>query len=154
MPAGPAGESPRERHPALTVDGVVLLRRPATHPRGSCDVLLVQRRHGPFQGKWSLPGGFVEYGEDLATAVQRETAEETGLDGLLFRQFRTYGDPERDPRGHTVSVVYIAEIVGEAPQVQGGDDASQAAWFPVTDLPELAFDHLEILHDVLNTCGF
>jgi 8-oxo-dGTP diphosphatase len=97
-----------------------------------------------------LPGGFVEYGEDLPTAVRREIAEETGLGDLLFRQFRTYGAPGRDPRGHTVSVVYVARVTGDPPPVQGGDDAAQAAWFPVDDLPELAFDHEQILQDVLS----
>jgi len=100
-----------------------------------------------------LPGGFVSYGEDLPVAVAREVAEETGLTGLLFRQFRTYGAPHRDPRGHTVSVVFLAEIVGEAPEVAGGDDAAGAAWFPVDDLPELAFDHERIVAEVLEVCG-
>ena len=136
--------------PALTVDGVVLLRSPASVPHDSVSVLLIRRGTDPFRGCWALPGGFVEYGEDLPTAVQREIAEETGLGNLLFRQFRTYGAPGRDPRGHTVSVVYVARVTGDPPPVQGGDDAAQAAWFHVDDLPELAFDHAQILQDVLS----
>jgi len=153
MPDRVAGGRPGEGRPALTVDGVVLMRRPASEPHGDCSVLLIQRARPPFIGKWALPGGFVEYGEDLGDAVQREIAEETGLDGLLFQQFRTYGTPGRDPRGHTVSVVYISELVGGTPPVEAGDDAAAAAWFHVDDLPELAFDHELILQDVLCSCG-
>ena len=141
------------RRPAVTVDGVVLLRRPSAPYRSECRVLLIQRRYDPFRSAWALPGGFVEYGEDLIAAVAREVAEETGLNGLLFRQFRTYGDPRRDPRGHTISVVFLAEIVGEAPPLAADDDALQARWFRVGKLPELAFDHRQILHDVLGSCG-
>jgi 8-oxo-dGTP diphosphatase len=137
------------RNPALTVDGVVLLRQPVG-PQGEClSVLLVERGQPPFQGMAALPGGFVEYGEDIELAIDREIQEETGLTGLPFRQFRTYGHPGRDPRGHTVSVVYVAVIVGEPPAVLGGDDAAAAAWFPVDSLPELAFDHGQILGHVL-----
>ena len=93
----------------------------------------------------------MEYGEDIDAAIHREIAEETGLTGLPFRQFRTFGKPGRDPRGHTVSVVYVAVLIGEAPAVAGGDDAAAAAWFPVTSLPDLAFDHGQILGQVLDT---
>ena len=105
------------------------------------------------RGKWDLPGGKVDAGERFDEALLREVAEETGLSGLVFRQFRTYGDPERDPRGHTVSVVYVTEIVGEAPEVQGADDAANAAWFDLDRLPELAFDHRQILQDLFDVFG-
>ena len=136
---------PHFRNPALTVDGVVLVRRP--HSRGACShhVLLVERGREPFAGCWALPGGFVEYGEDPDHAVAREIREETGLDGLPLRQFRVFGRPDRDPRGHTVTVVYVAELVGELPAVSGGDDAAAARWFPLNELPRLAFDHERIL---------
>ena len=91
----------------------------------------------------------MEYGEDPDLAVGREVAEETGLAGLTFRQFHTFGRPDRDPRGHTVSVVYVAELVGELPGVVGGDDASSARWFPVDAVPPLAFDHGRILNLVI-----
>jgi 8-oxo-dGTP diphosphatase len=129
------------RNPALTVDGVVL----ATGPDARRLVLLIERGGEPFRGSWALPGGFVDYGEDIDRAIDREIAEETGLAGLEFRQFHTFGQPGRDPRGHTVSVVYLAEIDGPPPAVAGGDDAAAAAWHPVDDLPALAFDHDEIL---------
>lgn len=139
------------RNPALTVDAVVLHRR--SHGQGGdpCSVLLVVRGRDPFKGSHALPGGFVEYGEDIDWAVGREVEEETGLGGLPFRQFRTFGRPDRDPRGHTVSVVYVALIIGEQPEVRGGDDADQAVWVPLSALPELAFDHSQILAQVLET---
>lgn len=135
---------PAPRTPLLTVDGVVLARDPARPdaPR----VLLVKRKHDPFRGRWALPGGFVDVGEDPDAAVAREVAEETGLTGLEFEQFRVYGAPDRDPRGHTVSVVYVAEVDG-TPEVRGGDDAAEAAWFPAERPPPLAFDHGLILAD-------
>lgn len=135
--------------PLLAVDGVVLCRHGATRWRSHWDVLLVRRGREPFAGHWAFPGGFVEVGEDLGAAVHREVAEETGLDGLPFEQFRAFGDPKRDPRGHTVSVVYVAEISGRLPSVRGGDDAAEAAWHPLDALPELAFDHREILDEIM-----
>lgn len=139
------------RHPALTVDGVVLLHQADGDMGDQYSVLLIERGREPFKGHFALPGGFVDYGEDIEAAIHREIAEETGLTGLPFRQFRTFGKPGRDPRGHTVSVVYVAVIIGEAPDVVGGDDAASAAWFSVQKLPDLAFDHAHILGKVLGT---
>ncbi len=139
------------RNPALTVDGVVLVR--TARPDGDEDlaVLLIERGREPFKGCYALPGGFVDYGEDIDEAVSREVAEETGLQGVSFDQFHTFGQPGRDPRGHTVSVVYVGLLRGERPAVKGGDDAAKAAWFPVNQLPDLAFDHAQILGRVLAT---
>ena len=143
---------PRFRNPALTVDGIVLVRRP--RPGGVRHyVLLIERGGEPFVGCWALPGGFVDYGEDPDHAVIREIAEETGLVGLPFRQFRAFGAPDRDPRGHTVTIAYVAEIVGEPPAVQGGDDAAEARWFPIDQLPEMAFDHERVLRMLLVGLG-
>ncbi|MBU0740753.1 NUDIX hydrolase [bacterium] len=139
---------PVPRTPLLTVDGVVLVRDPH-RPDAPPQVLLIKRGNEPFRGRWALPGGFVDVGEDPDGAVGREVAEETGLGGLDFEQFRVYGAPDRDPRGHTVSVVYVAEIEGIPPEVTGGDDATEAAWFVVGKTPELAFDHGGILGDVV-----
>lgn len=135
--------------PALTVDGVVLLRTGSGQGALPGSVLLVERGIEPFRGAWVFPGGFVEFGEELLSAVRREVAEEAGLSDLPFQQFRAYGDPARDPRGHTVSVVFVAEITGEQPPVCGGDDATRAAWFALDAVPELGFDHRQILADVL-----
>ncbi len=152
MPGQDGCLRPRFRNPALTVDGIVLVRRP--RPGGARHhVLLVERANDPFAGTWALPGGFVDYGEDPDHAVAREIAEETGLQGLPLRQFRAFGDPGRDPRGHTVTIVYVAEVVGEPPRVQGGDDAAEARWFPIDQLPEMAFDHERILRMLLVGLG-
>jgi 8-oxo-dGTP diphosphatase len=142
-----AGVQPGEvyRNPALTVDGVVLCRRPGDAPL----VLLVRRGGEPFRGRHALPGGFVEYGEDPDRAIARELAEETGLDGLAFRQFRAFGSPGRDPRGHTVSLVYTAVLDGPPPAATAGDDAAAADWHSADALPTLAFDHADILAQVL-----
>lgn len=150
MDARPATHAPPTT-PRIAVDGVVLCRHDAARWRSHWHVLLIRRGREPFRGRWAFPGGFVEVGEDLGAAVHREVAEETGLDGLPFDQFRAYGDPKRDPRSHTVSVVYVAEIAGDRPPVRGDDDAAEAAWHALDALPELAFDHREILDEIMIT---
>ncbi|HPF35176.1 MAG TPA: NUDIX hydrolase [Candidatus Krumholzibacteria bacterium] len=147
----PRAAATAQRSPLLAVDGVVLCRHAAEPGRSHWHVLLIRRGREPYQGMWAFPGGFVELGEDLGAAVHREVAEETGLEGLPFDQFRAFGDPKRDPRSHTVSIVYVAEIAGERPAVCGGSDAAEAAWHALDALPELAFDHREILDDVMLT---
>ncbi len=140
----------RYRNPALAVDGVVLHRQNHFEDSDSCNVLLIKRGRDPFKGRYALPGGFVDYGEDIDLAINREIHEETGLQGLPFRQFHTYGKPGRYPRGHTVSVVYVAVIIGAQPEVVAGDDAAEAEWFPISRLPDLAFDHVQILEKVVD----
>lgn len=147
----PAATGETYRNPALTVDGVVLNHQVQGMLGETYAVLLVERGRDPFKGRYALPGGFVEYGEDIEDAIHREIEEETGLTGLPFRQYRTFGKPGRDPRGHTVSVVYVAVVIGEPPEVRGGDDAAAAGWFPISRLPDLAFDHAYILGKVLDT---
>jgi 8-oxo-dGTP diphosphatase len=129
--------------PMLTVDTVVLTREPTP------SVLVVQRANPPFAGGWALPGGFVEQGETVAMAAPRELEEETGLRVGLLQLLGVYDTPGRDPRGWTVSVVYLARIPVRA-EVKGGDDAREAGWFTVAELPELAFDHAAILADALS----
>ena len=126
------------RNPALTVDGVLI---------EDGRILLIKRGREPFKGKWALPGGFVEYGERVEDAVIREFKEETGLDTEIKALVGVYSDPKRDPRGHTVSIAYLLERKGG--ELKGGDDASDAAFFPIDDLPELAFDHAKIIGDAL-----
>jgi 8-oxo-dGTP diphosphatase len=108
------------------------------------EVLLIRRKNEPFQGKWALPGGFVELDEKIHAAADRELFEETGIQGVKTEQFGTYGDPGRDPRGRVVGVVYWA-LLTEKPQEKAGDDAAEAAWFSFDALPEMAFDHDHIL---------
>mgnify|MGYP000930075352 CR=1 FL=1 len=125
--------------PMVTVDAAVVSMR-----EGRRHLLLIRRARPPFEGMWALPGGFMEIDEPLEAAVARELAEETGLTGLELRQLHTFGDPGRDPRGRSISVAFW----GEAPPdtaVQGGDDASEAGWFPLDALPPLAFDHGKIV---------
>ena len=136
------GYTYRYPRPMLTVDAVVFTREPK--PR----MLLVRRRNKPFVNQWALPGGFVEMDETLDTAVARELREETGLAGVPLTQFHTFGDPGRDPRGRTVSIAYVG-VVGAAAPLQQGDDAAEAAWQPVDALPELAFDHADIVRMAL-----
>ncbi|HLF90075.1 MAG TPA: NUDIX domain-containing protein [Anaerolineales bacterium] len=127
--------------PALTVDIVVFTLR-----ESRLSVLLIQRKEPPFAGMWALPGGFVNMGETLEEAAQRELEEETGLQESYLEQLYTYGNPDRDPRGRVVTVVYFALIAADASiQAEGGSDATRAAWHPVEDLPPLAFDHTEII---------
>jgi 8-oxo-dGTP diphosphatase len=122
---------------------------------GVLRVLLVRRGTPPFQGRWALPGGYLEVDEDLAPAAARELGEETGvvLEPGSLRQLGAYGDPGRDPRGRAVSVAFLAELNEEA-AAQGGSDADEARWQPVSPLvgdgdgqDSLAFDHALILRD-------
>jgi 8-oxo-dGTP diphosphatase len=109
-------------------------------------LLLIQRSEEPFSDFWALPGGFVKMDESLEEAACREMEEETGLKDVYLEQLYTYGNPERDPRGRVVTVAYFALIPADAPvRTEGGSDARQAGWFPVDDLPPLAFDHEQIV---------
>lgn len=113
-------------------------------------VLLVQRGKDPFAGAWALPGGFVEVGETVEAACVRELAEETGIEAEIQRLVGVYSDPERDPRGHVVSAPFLVERASEAGgEPEGGDDAAEAAWFALDELPAMAFDHGEILADAI-----
>lgn len=107
-------------------------------------VLFIKRKNDPNKGKWALPGGFVDENEDLPDAAARELQEETGLVVKDLQQLGAFGKPGRDPRQHTVSVVYVGFADDNAEAV-GADDAEEAQWFSVKYLPELAFDHTDIV---------
>lgn len=108
-------------------------------------IVLIKRKNPPFG--WAIPGGFVDYGESLEQAAKREAREETRLDVHLVEQFHSYSEPGRDPRFHTVSMVFIAKASGDP---EAADDAKEAAVFSTLDLPkDLAFDHGRILSDYL-----
>jgi 8-oxo-dGTP diphosphatase len=126
---------------AVTTDCIVIQNNSKTP-----QVLLIQRKHEPYIDKWALPGGFVEINEDLEEGAHRELEEETGIKGLNLVPFRTYGRPGRDPRGRTVSVVYYTYL-NAVVAVKAGDDAAKASWFELDNLPDLAFDHEDILSD-------
>jgi len=104
------------------------------------EILLIKRGNDPFKGKWALPGGFVDENESLEVAAARELKEETGLNGILLTQMHAFGNPGRDPRGHTVSVVYVGYLPLDLEAI-AGDDAAEVAWFKLDSLPDLAFDH-------------
>jgi 8-oxo-dGTP diphosphatase len=110
-------------------------------------ILLVKRGRDPYIGHYALPGGFVEYGEKTEEAAIREMKEETGLDVKITYLIGVYSDPARDPRGHTVSVVY--EVKRISGNLSSGDDATEAAFFSLSKLPALAFDHKKIVQDYL-----
>lgn len=123
----------------VTVDAVIFRKTQDDH-----ELLLIKRKNDPFKGKWALPGGFVDENEDLSVAASRELSEETGLNIKQLEQLGAFGKPGRDPRQHTVSVAYtgFADVNAE---VTAADDADEAKWFSVKNLPELAFDHADIV---------
>jgi len=110
---------------------------------GRRSVLLIRRGHEPFKGLWALPGGFLEMDEELVDAAKRELFEETGITGVELKQMHTFGTVGRDPRGRMITVVYTATLDKEI-EPKPGDDAVEAKWFDVENLPELAFDHCEV----------
>jgi len=128
---------PTPETPLLAVDALIV-----DPVRG---VLLIRRRNPPFQGLWALPGGFVERGETCEAACTREAREETGLEVRPVALVGVYSTPERDPRGHTVSPVYLCTVA--AGTARGGDDAAEARWFSDLTGVELAFDHARVLAD-------
>lgn len=134
------GMAEGHRNPTPTVDVIIEIDGAVGGDKG---IVLVKRKNPPHG--WALPGGFVDYGESLEEAAVREALEETSLPVTLVRQFHTYSDPNRDPRGHTISTVFIAKASGVP---KGADDAAEARVFSINDLPSpLAFDHGDILRD-------
>jgi len=133
--------------PAVTVDITIFTVR-----NDELNILLIKRAEPPFQGEWAIPGGFVMENEDLEAAAERELVEETGVSGVYLEQLFTFGAPGRDPRGHTVTVAYSALIPSDNLELTASTDAEGVAWFAIDKLPELAFDHddiLEVAHDRL-----
>jgi 8-oxo-dGTP diphosphatase len=117
-------------------------------PGDDLQVLLIKRANDPFKGKWALPGGFVDENEPLEHAALRELEEETGLKRIRLEQVAAFGDPGRDPRGHTVSIVFVG-VLHNNRKVKAGDDAAEAEWHPALRPPPLAFDHNKILSTAL-----
>lgn len=125
--------------PMVTVDSIVFSVADV-----KTKVLLIKRGRDPYKGLWALPGGFLEMDEELEEAAARELQEETTLTGVKLEQFRTFGQIGRDPRGRLITVTFMA-IVSSQPTVKGGDDAEQAHWFNIDELPEMAFDHGQVI---------
>lgn len=138
--------------PAVTADCVVITK---VGDQGSGKeepkVLLIQREFEPYKGCWAFPGGFMNMDETAEQCAIRELEEETGLKVSEVRQIGAYSKVDRDPRGRTVTVVYLA-LVDEPVEVTGLDDAAKAQWWPLSDLPALAFDHADIIKDAVKVC--
>lgn len=126
--------------PSVTVD-VVIFALVAE----DLQALLIKRKHSPFAGMWAIPGGFVRINESLEEAAARELAEETNVRNVYMEQLYTFGQPDRDPRTRVITVVYVALVPYDAIDHHPGDDAAETGWFSMFNLPDLAFDHREIL---------
>lgn len=130
-------------HPAVTTDCVIF----GYDLREGLSILLVQRGIDPFKGRWAFPGGFLRMDEDADTGARRELMEETGFEAESITQFGAFTAVDRDPRERVITIAYLALV--RKGDVQGGDDAADARWFPVTAVPPLAFDHDRILRIAL-----
>lgn len=132
-------------HPAVTTDIVIF-----TIQDQQLKALLIKRKGAPYKGKWALPGGFVGIDEDLEDSAKRELAEETGVRGVYLEQLYTFGKPKRDPRERVITVAYFALIPPDKVELKAATDAEAVDWFPMDDLPRLAFDHTAILDTAHN----
>lgn len=112
------------------------------------EILLIKRLNEPFKDCWALPGGFVDENEDLEQAARRELFEETNIETGVMTQIGAFGKPYRDPRGHMISVAYKTDLKTNQ-IIKAKDDAKEFKWFKINNLPELAFDHLEIINTVI-----
>jgi 8-oxo-dGTP diphosphatase len=124
----------------ITVDIVIFTIRDRV-----LQVLLVKRGVPPFQGQAAIPGGFIRDGESLEIAAERELYEETGVRNVFLEQLYSFGDPKRDPRGRVITIAYYALVASDKLSLVAGADAAEAEWFPVNNVPPLAFDHKHIL---------
>jgi 8-oxo-dGTP diphosphatase len=127
-------------HPAVSVDCVVFGLDDA-----ALKVLLIQRDQGPFEGRWALPGGFVEIDESLEDAARRELKEETGVSRIYLEQLYSFGEPNRDPRERVITIAYVALVPMKDYRVRAASDARAAKWFALDAMPKLAFDHAKII---------
>ncbi|HLT65627.1 MAG TPA: NUDIX hydrolase [Flavobacterium sp.] len=130
-------------HIFVTVDIVVTRRY-----EGEIQILLIQRKNEPFQNYWALPGGFVDKNEHIEAAAKRELLEETNIQLFQVKQIGAFGDPNRDPRHHTLSVAYYGEVDALA-EAKAQDDAKSVQWFSLNELPALAFDHNDIIREAI-----
>jgi len=127
-------------HPAVTTDVVIFTVRDE-----KLQLLLIKRRVDPFKGGWALPGGFVEIDENLESGAQRELEEETGVSGVYLEQLYTFGAVNRDPRERVITVAYYALVPSEKLELRAASDADAVGWFAMEELPNLVFDHTDIV---------
>jgi len=134
--------STTEQEILIAVDAIVF----GYHKLHGLSVLLIKRKYPPFKGSWAIPGGFILNGESPEQAVERELEEETGIKVKYLEQLYTFGKPDRDPRKQVISVAYFSLVKSsEFQKLAASTDAEEAKWFNIKDLPDLAFDHAEIL---------
>lgn len=131
-------------HPAVTTDCVIF----GYDAKEGLSILLVERGGEPYKGCWAFPGGFMQMNEDADTGARRELKEETGLEAAHIEQFGCFTDVNRDPRERVITIAYFALV--KKSEVKGGDDAADARWFPIGEIPPLAFDHDRILRVALS----
>ncbi len=131
--------------PAVTIDVVLF----AKDDNGNWHLLLIERLKDPFKDHWALPGGFLDKDEDPMVGALRELQEETSITGIEITPLGFWGTPGRDPRGHTVSLVFMAALEGGRPEAKAADDAKTLAWHAVDALPPLAFDHADIVAEAM-----
>lgn len=137
----------RYPHPAITVDCAIF-----RFCKAGLEILLIRREGEPFKGKWALPGGFVGIKEELEAAARRELREETGLSNVVLEQLGAFGEIKRDPRERVVSIVYLGLVKG-CHVLRAASDAAELGWFPLDELPELAFDHSKIISAATRRLG-
>lgn len=127
------------KSPKITVDGIIIK---------DDEIILIKRKYEPYKNSWALPGGYVEYNEKTEDAIIREIFEETGIKTKINKLIGVYSDPKRDPRGHTISIIYELKIIKG--KIKSGDDASEVDFFKFDNIPEkLSFDHKKIISDYL-----
>ena len=127
-------------HPAVTTDAILFTVR-----AGRLEVLLIQRKHDPYAGRWAFPGGYLDYEEDLLACARRELEEETGIRNVELEQFHAAGTPGRDPRERNISILHMGLVHPDAVTPVAGDDAGAVGWFNARRPPPLAFDHKDLL---------
>lgn len=140
---GPVGKPPTKLAVATDIAVFTLMDE-------EVKLLCIKRGPGAFEGYWALPGGFLEPHETLDECAARELSEESGVTDAYQRQFGVYSAPDRDPRGRVVSIAYLALVRADDKRLRAGTDATDAAWFALNDLPQLAFDHPAIIDDACN----
>jgi 8-oxo-dGTP diphosphatase len=126
--------------PAVTVDCLITCLQGDQR-----QILLIRRKNEPYRNQWALPGGFMDINERLADAARRELEEETGLKINYLEQFHVFDEPGRDPRGRTITVVFTGQVKDIKSAVRPASDTTAVKWFPIDELPELAFDHCDII---------